>query len=326
LEVGEEEKPENCVVRVRKAVLRFLDAGSDSISISYRKKGIGSRASVIITLVAVVGLLAFLIIFGIMKSDTVVEKYDENDPEQTVTIPANELHFAIPPGATFSAYILDGNFNIVEDVVPFLAWGTTCEQQLTASEVTKLHSWSSNISCIPTDLDLVRSLDLTAARYLYINPIAQTIFMLTSQKQISDLYQPLNRLIAYKDVYSYTKTYYEVPLTLVEIEDSDSQQTTYQLRSAIPKPNLFNNLTGYLFGPALSKSTIQSSTADFFDAVQNVWTFTVICFTVIVLKLTKYVNLREKQTCRSAEKTEFRDSICIFLAKLDGLLHGRHRP
>jgi hypothetical protein len=57
-----------------------------------------------------------------------------------------------------------------------------------------------------------------------------------------------------------------------------------------------------------------------------VWTFTVILFTVIVMKLTKYVNLQEKQERRTAEKAEFRDSICIFLAKTDGLLHGRHRP
>jgi len=43
------------------------------------------------------------------------------------------------------------------------------------------------------------------------------------------------------------------------------------------------------------------------------------------MKFAKYVNLQEKQASRTAEKAEFRDSICIFLAKTDGLLHGRHR-
>lgn len=71
--------------------------------------------------------------------------------------------------------------------------------------------------------------------------------------------------------------------------------------------------------------TIQEETSDIFEAVENIWTFTIVCFTIIVMKLTKYVNLSEKQQSQTAEKVDFRDSICILLAKMDGLLRGRHR-
>jgi hypothetical protein len=59
--------------------------------------------------------------------------------------------------------------------------------------------------------------------------------------------------------------------------------------------------------------------------VQNVWGFATICFTMLLMKLTKYINLRQKEKAVSPEKAEFRDSLCILLSKLHSLLNGRHK-
>lgn len=111
----------------------------------------------------------------------------------------------------------------------------------------------------------------------------------------------------------------------VSITKIDSQINTYQFQAADRVYNDLSGMIGSVFKPSLNALFIEEQTITFFDAVETIWTFTIICFTVIVMKLTKYVNLREKQESRTAEKAEFRDSICIFLAKMNGLLHGRHR-
>jgi hypothetical protein len=74
-----------------------------------------------------------------------------------------------------------------------------------------------------------------------------------------------------------------------------------------------------------SETIIETSTSSIFDVVQNIWGFAIICFTVILMKATKYINLRQKQKTVSPEKAEFRDSLCIYLSKLNGLLAGRHK-
>ena len=58
--------------------------------------------------------------------------------------------------------------------------------------------------------------------------------------------------------------------------------------------------------------------------LQNVWGFAIICFTVLLMKLTKYINIRQKDKNVSPEKAEFRDSLCILLSKVNGLLVGRN--
>lgn len=59
--------------------------------------------------------------------------------------------------------------------------------------------------------------------------------------------------------------------------------------------------------------------------IQNVWGLTTIAFTLLLMKLTKYINLRQKQKVVTPEKSEFRDNLCIFLSKINGLLAGRHK-
>jgi hypothetical protein len=75
LDVSPDQKPENCLTTLRKKVLYFLDSGSDTVSINYRKKGIGSKRSLFITAFAVVGLLSFMVIFGALGSGTNITRY-----------------------------------------------------------------------------------------------------------------------------------------------------------------------------------------------------------------------------------------------------------
>ena len=73
-----------------------------------------------------------------------------------------------------------------------------------------------------------------------------------------------------------------------------------------------------------SQTTIQSNVNTFFDIIQNIWSFAIICFTILLMKVTKYVNLRQKDRKLSQEKSEFRDSLCVLLSKIDGVMTGRH--
>lgn len=59
--------------------------------------------------------------------------------------------------------------------------------------------------------------------------------------------------------------------------------------------------------------------------VQNIWGFATICFAVVLVKVTKYINLRAKKEAVSEEKAEYRDNICVLMSKISGLMSGRHR-
>lgn len=43
------------------------------------------------------------------------------------------------------------------------------------------------------------------------------------------------------------------------------------------------------------------------------------------MKLTKYINLKQKEKNMTLDRMEFRDSLCILLSKIDGVASGRHR-
>jgi hypothetical protein len=69
---------------------------------------------------------------------------------------------------------------------------------------------------------------------------------------------------------------------------------------------------------------IQIEESNIFDLVESVWGFAIIWFSIVLFKLTKYLNLHQKQKAISAEKIDFRDSICVLLAKMEGVRKGRH--
>lgn len=59
--------------------------------------------------------------------------------------------------------------------------------------------------------------------------------------------------------------------------------------------------------------------------LQNVWGLAIICFTVILFKIARYINVFHKEQRMSPHRTKFRENICILLARLNELAIGRHK-
>lgn len=92
----------------------------------------------------------------------------------------------------------------------------------------------------------------------------------------------------------------------------------------LKRVNYFSGFVGMNIRLASTTSTINETQTTFFDTLQSVWGFATVCFAVLLVKLTKYINLRAKEKAVSPERAEFRDSICVLLSKVNALLHGRH--
>ena len=68
---------------------------------------------------------------------------------------------------------------------------------------------------------------------------------------------------------------------------------------------------------------IEESTENFFDFLENVWGFAVICFSVVLMKATKYINRGQKSRRVASEKAEFRDNICVLASIVHQIQNGR---
>ena len=85
-----------------------------------------------------------------------------------------------------------------------------------------------------------------------------------------------------------------------------------------------NQLAGINVVLSDTQTIIDYTNNTFFDIIQNIWGFAIICFTILLMKLTKYINLRQKEKNMTLDRMEFRDSLCILLSKIEGLATGRH--
>jgi hypothetical protein len=56
--------------------LKWLDTGSDQISVIYKGSGHGSKISVCLTLLFVGGFIAFLALFGVLQFPTTTNIYE----------------------------------------------------------------------------------------------------------------------------------------------------------------------------------------------------------------------------------------------------------
>ena len=56
-----------------------MDEGSDAVSVTYKNGGIGSKKSFCVTLLAVVGLLTLLLVFGLLKSEATIDRFNTED-------------------------------------------------------------------------------------------------------------------------------------------------------------------------------------------------------------------------------------------------------
>lgn len=113
IDISEDEKEENCLSSIKKEVLCLLDEGSDPVSVAYGKGGIGSKASFCVFLLAGVGLLIFLIIFGLLKTQTTITRSKNSTGDKSYTINSHTIFFGAglsnsdPP----TLHLVDGNFN-----------------------------------------------------------------------------------------------------------------------------------------------------------------------------------------------------------------------
>ena len=108
--------------------------------------------------------------------------------------------------------------------------------------------------------------------------------------------------------------------------DTNSDQETYaQFTPLISVSNKINGLLGLNIRLSNIETVVQQTATTIFDTLQSVWGFATICFAVLLVKVTKYINLRAKARAVSPERAEFRDSICVLLSKLNALLRGRHQ-
>ena len=63
------------MVRLRKAFFTFFDEGSDAVSVIYKGNGIGSKVSLVITVIAALALLVFLGSFGLFGGNTSKQQF-----------------------------------------------------------------------------------------------------------------------------------------------------------------------------------------------------------------------------------------------------------
>lgn len=67
------------------------------------------------------------------------------------------------------------------------------------------------------------------------------------------------------------------------------------LPNSEPKMNYFvDGLRGATIELLTDVGNIDVKQGSIFDVVQSVWSFSIVVFTIVVVKLTKYINLKQK--------------------------------
>jgi hypothetical protein len=89
--------------------------------------------------------------------------------------------------------------------------------------------------------------------------------------------------------------------------------------------NRLNGLLGLLVNLQPALNVITESSTSLFDVLQTVWGLGTVCFTVLLLKVTKYINVHQKQMAVTPVCAEHRENLGIMLSKVSQLLKGRHR-
>lgn len=68
---------------------------------------------------------------------------------------------------------------------------------------------------------------------------------------------------------------------------------------------------------------VESDSSSIFDVVQNVWSLAMVCFVVLLAKVSRHINIRGMEERVGAVRTKFRTSLPILLSKLAALQTGR---
>lgn len=146
-DTGEDSKDEGAVVIVRKQMLKWLDAGSDEISVLYQGNGHGSRLSVALTFTFAVGFLSFLLIFGVMQQITSTNVYN--------TVSSDDIEYEVQPREFIVATmenarplvsLLDGLFKKTDDVQ--LVNSSDCLAGLTNEQKAPIINYGKYFYCV----------------------------------------------------------------------------------------------------------------------------------------------------------------------------------
>ena len=110
--------------------------------------------------------------------------------------------------------------------------------------------------------------------------------------------------IPYVQLKASQKQYILVPIHVYRYSNSSiRKQFLQRSTSRLAIPPLQKDIDGLLFALQNTVTEISDQSGTFFDIIQNVWSFAVVCFTIILAKITKYINLRQKQKLIGQELT-----------------------
>jgi uncharacterized protein YqgV (UPF0045/DUF77 family) len=82
-------------------------------------------------------------------------------------------------------------------------------------------------------------------------------------------------------------------------------------------------LSGINMVLAPSQTSIEISTTSVMDIVQNVWSMAIICFTVLLAKLAKYINRSVMERRVGRPLSQFRNDLCILISKVTAVAGGK---
>jgi hypothetical protein len=71
------------------------------------------------------------------------------------------------------------------------------------------------------------------------------------------------------------------------------------------------------------KTVIETNSASIFDLLQTLWSLIIICFTVMLAKAARYINVRLMEERMGSIRSEFRNNLCILLSKVSSLVSGK---
>jgi hypothetical protein len=74
-----------------------------------------------------------------------------------------------------------------------------------------------------------------------------------------------------------------------------------------------------------AETIVESTSTSLFNVVQNVWGLAIVCFTVMLAKVARHVNLHRMGERVGRLRADFRNNLCILLSKVSALASGRQQ-
>ena len=138
-------------------VLRWLDCGSEAVSVRYAGGGHGSGSSVCAALLFLAAFLAFLALSGVFGAQALLASFDRRRADAfSYAFAPGELLFASDENAALQLALLDGNFRTLSNVTISKANDQSCLASLSLSQAAQATVYAFYY-CLPTSLTLTQS-------------------------------------------------------------------------------------------------------------------------------------------------------------------------